>query len=43
MARKLTFPESVCDANVEKLRRLVRNGTAVHPGANMVEDESTGQ
>ena len=43
MARKLTFPESVSDISVERLRKLVRNGTAVHPGANMIEDEETGQ
>lgn len=42
MARKLTFPESVANINVEKLRNLVRNGAADHPGANMIEDEDTG-
>lgn len=43
MAKKLTFPESVANFNVEKLRQLVRNGTQIHPGANMIEDEETGQ
>lgn len=43
MARKLTFPESVSNVNVERLRKLVRNGSAVHPGANMIEDEDSGQ
>ena len=43
MARKLTFPESVCSFNVARLRQLVRNGTQTHPGANMIEDEETGQ
>lgn len=43
MARKLTFPESVSNINVERLRKLVRNGAAVHPGANMIEDEETGR
>jgi DNA-directed RNA polymerase I subunit RPA1 len=43
MAKKLTFPESVCSFNAERLRQLVRNGSSVHPGANMIEDEETGQ
>ena len=42
MAKKLTFPESVAPINVERLRRLVKNGALVHPGANFVEDEETG-
>ena len=42
MAKKLTFPESVASINVERLRRLVKNGALVHPGANFVEDEETG-
>ena len=42
MARKLTFPESVSNINVERLRNLVRNGAALYPGANMIEDEDTG-
>lgn len=43
MARRLTFPESVSSFNAERLRQAVRNGTQVHPGANIVEDEETGQ
>ena len=43
MAKKLTFPESVCHANAERLRKCVINGPKVHPGANIVEDEETGQ
>jgi DNA-directed RNA polymerase I subunit RPA1 len=43
MAKKLTFPESVSSFNAERLRQLVRNGCQIHPGANMVEDEETGQ
>lgn len=42
MAKKLTFPESVSLVNVERLRKLVINGTSQHPGANMIEDEETG-
>ena len=43
MAKKLSFPESVSNINVERLRQNVRNGSLVHPGANMIEDEETGQ
>lgn len=43
MAKKLTFPESVCQANAERLRKCVINGPKVHPGANIVEEEETGQ
>jgi hypothetical protein len=42
MAKRLTFPESVSNINVERLRKCVINGTKVHPGANIVEDEETG-
>ena len=42
MAKKLTFPESVSLINVEKLRKLILNGTYNYPGANMIEDEETG-
>ena len=43
MAKKLTFPESVAAINVVRLSKLVKNGSDVHPGANIVEDEITGQ
>ena len=43
MAKKLTFPESVANVNSERLAKLVRNGSAVHPGANIVEDEESGK
>jgi len=42
MARRLTFPESVAGFNAERLRQAVRNGAQQHPGANMIEDEETG-
>ena len=42
MARKLTFPESVSNYNYNRLRQCVINGASVHPGANIVEDEQTG-
>lgn len=43
MARKLTFPESVAGFNAETLRKAVVNGPTQHPGANMIEDEETGE
>ncbi|KIY66237.1 beta and beta-prime subunits of DNA dependent RNA-polymerase [Cylindrobasidium torrendii FP15055 ss-10] len=36
VAKILTYPERVTPHNVEKLRRAVRNGPEVHPGANFV-------
>ncbi|KAL3091836.1 hypothetical protein niasHS_004661 [Heterodera schachtii] len=40
VATILTFPEVVCEANIERMRQLVRNGDSVHPGANMYIDKS---
>ena len=37
MAKVLTYPERVTQYNIEVLRKLVRNGPDVHPGANFVE------
>lgn len=37
MAKVLTYPERVCDANINFLRKLIRNGPSIHPGANFVE------
>jgi DNA-directed RNA polymerase III subunit RPC1 len=37
MAKVLTFPERVNRYNIERLRKLIRNGPDVHPGANFVE------
>jgi len=42
MARKLTFPESVAAINVDRLAKLVRNGSSVWPGANIIQDDKTG-
>ncbi|KAF8211700.1 hypothetical protein K438DRAFT_1807744 [Mycena galopus ATCC 62051] len=36
VAKVLTYPERVTSHNIESLRRAVRNGTEVHPGANFV-------
>jgi len=38
VAKTLTFPESVNEYNVEKLRRLVSNGAYKWPGANFIEE-----
>jgi DNA-directed RNA polymerase III subunit RPC1 len=37
IAKVLTYPERVNEANLEYLRKLVINGADVHPGANFVE------
>jgi len=37
MAKILTFPQKVCPANIELMRKLVMNGPEIHPGANFVE------
>jgi len=39
MARILTYPERVTPYNVELLRKYVRNGPDVHPGANFIESK----
>ncbi|KAG8743030.1 hypothetical protein FRC10_000481 [Ceratobasidium sp. 414] len=41
-ARKLTFPEPVTAHNVKDLRQAVINGTAVYPGASIVQNEDGG-
>jgi DNA-directed RNA polymerase I subunit RPA1 len=38
MAKKLTFPEGVNEANCEKLKQLVKNGPSVWPGALYVSE-----
>lgn len=36
VAKIMTYPEPVNSINIEKLRRCVRNGPDVHPGANLI-------
>ena len=36
VAKKLTYPERVTSFNIERLRRMVRNGANKYPGANMI-------
>ncbi|GIQ86444.1 DNA-directed RNA pol I, largest subunit, partial [Kipferlia bialata] len=38
-ATTLTFPEGVCDANLKRLSKSVRNGPNQWPGANFLQDE----
>uniref|UniRef100_A0A8C4WZI4 DNA-directed RNA polymerase subunit n=1 Tax=Eptatretus burgeri TaxID=7764 RepID=A0A8C4WZI4_EPTBU len=40
VAKILTFPERVTKANMELMRKLVRNGCDVHPGANFIQQRS---
>ena len=42
IAKILTYPERVTPANIELMRRLVMNGTDLHPGANFYEDKTSG-
>ncbi|KAI0268359.1 beta and beta-prime subunits of DNA dependent RNA-polymerase [Gloeopeniophorella convolvens] len=42
VAKILTYPERVTSYNIEKLRKAVRNGCDVHPGANYVTAGSNG-
>ena len=37
MAQVLTYPERANRYNIEKLRKLIRNGPDLHPGANFVD------
>ncbi|XP_041671640.1 DNA-directed RNA polymerase III subunit RPC1 isoform X1 [Cheilinus undulatus] len=37
VAKILTYPEKVNKANLELMRKLVRNGPNVHPGANFIQ------
>ncbi|XP_031416675.1 DNA-directed RNA polymerase III subunit RPC1 isoform X2 [Clupea harengus] len=37
VAKILTYPEKVNKANIEMLRKLVKSGPEVHPGANFIQ------
>uniref|UniRef100_A0A8C6VII9 DNA-directed RNA polymerase subunit n=1 Tax=Naja naja TaxID=35670 RepID=A0A8C6VII9_NAJNA len=41
VAKILTFPEKVNKANITFMRKLVRNGPEVHPGANFIQQRHT--
>uniref|UniRef100_A0A8B9RXR1 DNA-directed RNA polymerase subunit n=1 Tax=Accipiter nisus TaxID=211598 RepID=A0A8B9RXR1_9AVES len=41
VAKILTFPEKVNKANINFMRKLVRNGPDVHPGANFIQQRHT--
>ncbi|KAI0314971.1 beta and beta-prime subunits of DNA dependent RNA-polymerase [Amylostereum chailletii] len=42
VAKILTYPERVTTFNIDKLKKAVRNGCDVHPGANYVTAGSSG-
>lgn len=42
VAKTLTFPEVVNNANLDLMRKLVMNGEQAHPGASFVIDKKTG-
>ncbi|CAD6193580.1 unnamed protein product [Caenorhabditis auriculariae] len=42
VAMTLTFPEIVNATNIERMKKLVVNGSDVHPGANYLVDKKTG-
>ena len=42
VAKSMTYPEKVNPTNIEFLRKLIRNGPDVHPGANYVKKRDTG-
>jgi DNA-directed RNA polymerase III subunit RPC1 len=42
VAKILTFPTRVNEANIELMRKLVRNGADVHPGATYLQEKSSG-
>uniref|UniRef100_H3BGV0 DNA-directed RNA polymerase subunit n=1 Tax=Latimeria chalumnae TaxID=7897 RepID=H3BGV0_LATCH len=41
VAKILTYPAKVNKANIDFLRKLVRNGPEVHPGANFIQQRDT--
>ncbi|MGH0118176.1 UNVERIFIED_CONTAM: hypothetical protein FKN15_045323 [Acipenser sinensis] len=41
VAKILTYPEKVNKANIDFMRKLVRSGPEVHPGANFIEQRHT--
>lgn len=41
IAKTLTYPERVIPSNIELMRKLVRNGPDIHPGANYVQYKSS--
>lgn len=40
VAKRLTFPERITRFNINKMRKLVRNGVSVHPGAIQITSPS---
>lgn len=40
IAKRMTFPEVVCDRNIERLRACVRRGQEEHPGAAVIHPKN---
>ena len=40
VAKKMTFPEVVCDANMTRLQTCIRRGTDEHPGASFIHKKN---
>lgn len=43
IAMILTFPEIVNSDNIERIKKLIRNGSNTYPGANVIESVKTGK
>lgn len=43
VAKILTYPEKVTKANIHLMKKLIRNGCDVHPGANFIVQRSNNQ
>ena len=41
IAKILTYPDQVTQANIDKMRKLILNGADVHPGANFYQNKKT--
>lgn len=41
IAKILTYPEKVNPSNIELMRKLIKNGPDVHPGANFIQQGKT--
>ena len=42
VAKILTYPTKVTNANIELMRKLIKNGPDIHPGANFLEQRQSG-
>ena len=42
VAKIMTYPTKVTNANIELMRKLIKNGPDTHPGANFLEQRLNG-